>query len=135
MQAFGLSDGSSILVNLMEPPMQRDRRPDPGTLASPVEVANWIGEAVAAGITFEVLKETAITLVKRGWSPNAAPASADEVAATVVRHLTVCGYEDVFVSEVRKVDGHGWTLRGTADKTTFKGAADEDGKVVHVRVK
>lgn len=133
MEILGLPDGTALIVAGMESPPTVDERPDRGTLSIPVDVATWIGEAIAAGVTFEVLKEASVALVRKGWTKKGTTATAESVTQTVVHYLRSCGYVDIVVSGVRRITGQGWTLTGSADDSRFGAMADESGNVVHVR--
>ncbi|MET7771762.1 hypothetical protein [Nocardia sp. NPDC005366] len=134
-RVIGLSDGSVIVVSGIESPAEPEARPSDGTLSLPAEAAAWIGATVAAGITFDVLKLTAAGLVQRSWVKKQPPASAEALTETVIRYLRSNGYTDVQVTDIRKVDGEGWKLSGTANESTFRCLSDESGSVTHVRVK
>lgn len=135
MEVIGLADGAALVITEMVPPPKADEFPTPGTLWVPTEVATWVGEAIAAGVTFEVLKETSVALVRKGWTKKKTSATAELVTQVVLTYLRSCGYVEVCVSEVRRVAGQGWTLTGTADGVPFRGMADDGGNLVHVRVR
>ncbi|MGV9664351.1 hypothetical protein ACWDUL_21355 [Nocardia niigatensis] len=136
MQVIGLSDGSAIVLARVVDSGAPQPIPDEGTLSLPVEAVTWISDAVAAGVTFDVLKAAALGLVTRGWTPapGDSAASAETVTDTVIRYLRDCGYTDVQIAEIRKVDHQGWKLSGKASGYTFSGLADESGDVIHVRI-
>lgn len=133
MHVVGLRDRSSIIVDGLVAPAASDEL-DPGTLAAPSEVMAWISEAVAAGITFDVLKAIATGLIRCGWSRHARTVDAAGITAIVRDYLQSTGYTTITVKEVRKVADAGWSLSGTADGTNFRALADPDGAVTHVRV-
>jgi len=135
MEVLGLADGAALVITGMASPPTADEPPAQGTLSLPAEVATWIGEAVAAGVTFEVLKEASVALVRQGWTKKGTTATAESVTQAVVQYLCSCGYIEIVVSEVRRVSGQGWTLTGTADGSRFGGMADDGGNLVHVRVR
>lgn len=135
MEVVGLPDSTAIVITGLVAPTTVGDHQTQGTLALPTEVATWIGEAVAAGVTFEVLKEASVALLRRGWTRRASPATVGSVTEAVVQYLHSCGYVDVVVSEARRIDGQGWILTGTVDGSSFKGMADDGGSLVHVRVR
>jgi hypothetical protein len=135
VQVFSLGNGDVLLVTGLEPAEPVTQRPDSGTLFTPVEVAAWFGEAVAAGITFDALKTAAGALIRRGWSRRVKQRSADQVTETVKRYLDTNGYTGTVFSDIRKIDGKGWSFAGLVDDGTFKGLTDEHGNVIHVRVR
>ena len=135
VEILGLADGSALVIEGMDSPPTTVERPADGTLSVPMEVAIWVGEAIAAGVTFDVLKEAVVALVRRGWARKAEVATIGSVTQTVVEYLRSCGHVDIVVSEARRVDGQGWTLIGSADGSRFGAMADEGGNVVHVRVR
>lgn len=135
MQVFGLGDGDVLLVEGLEPAETVPQVPDSGTLFTPVEVAAWFGEAVAAGITFETLKTATEALIRRGWSKKVKLGSADQITQTVKRYLDTNGYTGIVFSDIRKVEGKGWSFAGLVDDGSFKGMTDQDGNVIHVRVR
>jgi hypothetical protein len=109
------------------------RRRD-GALSSEIEALEWVGEAVAAGITFEVLRSFAAHLIAQGWRRRPTDPSAEAISATLTSYLASVGYLDIRVSEVRRVAEQGWSIAGTADGEPFRGRADPSGQLVHVRV-
>lgn len=137
MHTFDTDDGGTIVVDGLEPPEAEiaPRRPD-GTLSGEVELAmaEWLGEAVAAGITFEVLRSCATQLMGKGWKPHRRQPSAATISATLTRYLSSIGYLDIRLTEVRQVAGQGWLLAATADGATVRGRADPSGQLLHVRV-
>jgi hypothetical protein len=135
VQVLGLSDGSVLLLDATPAASELPKAADDGTLALPVEVTSWIGEAVAAGVTFEVLKTIVVRLPRNASKAKAAPATAASVAETVETYMRSSGYRSVLVGEIRQVSGQGWTLTGTADGATFRARADEQGRVIHVRIR
>lgn len=135
MYVIGLRDGSSIVVDGLDAPPADPRNPESGTLAVPTEIMAWVGDAVAAGVTFDVLKEMAVSLVRRGWSRRTRTVDAAGVSTIVRDYLESTGYITIVVTEVRKVAGAGWSLTGTADDTSFRALADPQGEITHVRVK
>ncbi len=134
MYVVGLPDRSSIiLVGLVVPAADR-REPELGTLGASSEAVAWVGDAIAAGVTFEVLKEIAARLVLNGWSRRAMSVDAGGISSIVRRYLESIGHNSIEISEVRKVAEAGWSLTGTADGSSFRALADPDGEVTHVRV-
>lgn len=137
MHVVGLRDGSSIVFDGLVAPAGGawDPEPEPGTLSGPSEIVFWVGEAVAAGVTFDVLKEIVLGLVQRGWSRRTGMVDAVGVAAIVRNYLESTGYVEILVTEIREVEGAGWSLAGSADGARFRALADPHGAVTHVRVK
>lgn len=135
MEILGLPDGTALVLAGMESPPTVSERPVRETLSLPADVATWIGEAIAAGVTFEVLKEASVALVRKGWTKKKTTATAESVTQTVVHYLHSCGHVDIVVSSVRRIADEGWTLTGSADDSRFGAMADEGGNVVHVRVR
>lgn len=135
MYVVGLRDRSSIVVDGLVAPAGADgHEPEPGTLGAPSEFMTWMGDAVAAGITFDVLKAIATDLVRRGWSRHSRPVDATDITAIVREYLESTGYMTILVKEVRKVADAGWSISGTADGRSFRALAELHGEVTHVRV-
>lgn len=136
MRIFGLEDGSAIVVAALNAPSINAGPPVDGTLSLPLDVSAWIGEAVAAGITFDVLKSIVVALIRRGWAarPVPAPATATSVTTAAIDYLEWIGHTDVRLGEVRKVEGQGWRIGGTMGDGRFTVLADETGSIFHVRV-
>lgn len=138
MLVCALEADAAIVVEGWVEPVPDPHVPAEGTLSLPGEVFAWVGEAAAAGVTFEVLKSIAVGLARRGWSldsQESATIDAGTVTATVRKYLQDCGFLAVTVEEVRKIDGEGWVLVGEADNRAFRAIADPDGRVLYVRVK
>lgn len=135
MYIVGLRDRSSIVVNgLVAPTVADGHEPEPGTLGVSTEVMAWIGGAVAAGVTFDVLKGIAADLVRRGWSRQAKDVDAAGITAIVRAYFESAGYTTIVVNEVRRIANAGWSISGTADGTGFRATADLHGEVTHIRV-
>lgn len=134
MEVLGLIDGTVLVISGMKAPAIPAESPVPGTLSLPAEVGTWVAEAIAAGVTFDVLKEITLALVRKGWSTAGKQATAESVTHTVVSYLNSAGYVDVGVTEVRHIAGEGWTVAGSADGSRFRGMASDNGSLIHVRV-
>lgn len=135
MYVVGLRDRSSIVVNgLVAPICADDQGPDSGTLGAPVEVMAWVGEAVAAGVTFDILKEISTGFVRRGWTRRTRHVDAGGITVIVREYLESTGYLTVNVKEVRKIADAGWSVSGTANGSNFRALSDLLGEVTHVRV-
>jgi len=131
-----MDDGSAIvLINRRAEDSLLPQRPRDLLSSAPTEVALWVSEAVAAGITFDVLKSIALEVSHRGWAGGDGRVGAERVTATVTDYLLSSGYLDVQMSEIRQVAEQGWIARGTADGKAFLARSDESGNVVHVRVR
>lgn len=135
MEVVGLPDGAALVVEGMEAPEIAPERPAEGTLGGPIEIAGWVGDAVAAGVTFDVLKEVAVSLLKRGWRRRSTPATAESITRAVESYLRSCGYVDIRVTEIRLIARQGWILNGVANGAPFSGLTDESGNVIHVNVR
>ena len=134
VQILGLADGSVLLID--EAAISESTPvADDGTLSLPVEMSSWIGEAVAAGITFDVLKTIVLRLQRKTPKIADGPTTATSVREAVETYLRTSGYPTVVVDELRQVSGQGWTLTGTAGGAAFRARADEQGRVIHVRVR
>ena len=131
-----MPDGSAVIFADIEAPADVvDAPPNAdGVLGLPVEVATWLVDVVAAGVTFDVLKLIMATLIRRGWRKSSASATAESVTRAINLYLRSCGYVDIVFLEVRLVSGHGWALNGTANGVLFQGLTDETGSIIHVRV-
>jgi hypothetical protein len=121
-----LDDGS---VLLLDGPAPVTSEPTEGTLGG--EVVHFVIDAIAGGVTFDVLKRIAGHLP---GSRQHEPASADTVRDTVTEYLFRSGYAHVDVTELRKVGSSGWTVEGTADGDAFHALSDITGVVTHVRL-
>ncbi|MBV9484769.1 MAG: hypothetical protein JO246_01790 [Frankiaceae bacterium] len=106
-----------------------DERPD-GVLSG--EIVHFAIDAIAGGITFDVLKRIASRLA--GPSSKTQAASADLVRDAITEYLLRSGYVRVEVAELRKVGDTGWVVTGTADAETFRALSDSSGAVIHVRL-
>lgn len=135
VKPFVLDDGSTILVVGAVAEVEVADHVD-GTLSRSVEVAAWISEAVAAGITFDVLKRIGRDLVKRDDSGDVAAPEADPAAVVdaVLWHLASVGHSEAAIEEIRKVEGQGWVLRGVCLSGLITARADEAGRVIHLRI-
>ena len=121
-----LEDGS---VLLLDAPLTSTPSPTEGVLSG--EVVHFLVDAIAGGVTFDVLKRVAARLtVPHG----PAPASADVVRDAITEYLLRSGYGEVDVTELRKVGDSGWTVNGTADADHFHALSDITGSVIHVRL-
>ncbi|GAA3536738.1 hypothetical protein [Kribbella ginsengisoli] len=134
MDIVTLDDGSSILLTEVDVYGPAEVGQPDGTLGAG-EVESFVVEAVAAGITFDVIKALVAGLVARGRMRLKRPVDAASVRDVVVGYLLSSGFSDVKATEVRHVPGHGWSLRGTADSMAFEALGDEAGQLVHVRVR
>jgi len=132
---FGLPDGSMLILGGTPERPASSKVNDEDTLSLPIEVTAWVGEAVAAGITFDVLKAMSSRLLRSGWRVSEAPATATSVTASVEAYLRSSGYLAVEVQEVRQISGQGWSVAGKVDKAKFQARSDEQGRVIHVRVR
>lgn len=136
MWAYGMGNGNALVLSFEQVQVATRDAPDPDLLATaPAELASWVGEAVAAGVTFEVLRRVAVEAVRRGLTRQGQPANASQVTATITAYLLSCGYIDPQVSEIRLVEAQGWTARGSVDRGSFTARSDTSGNVVHVRVR
>lgn len=135
MEMLGLPDGSALVISGLERPQPTEELRPSGTLFSPSDVAAFAAEAVAAGITFDVLKGIVLSLVGKGWKRKDSTMTAEAVTRTVSDYLRANGYTKVSVTEVKCVAGEGWTLVGHADGCAFLGTATIDGRLMHVRVR
>jgi hypothetical protein len=137
LHTLGTDDGGAIVIYGLEPPHAdiASRRSD-GTLSGEVELAlaEWVGAAVAAGITFEVLRSCASQLIEKGWKPRTRQPSAETISSTLTEYLSSIGYLDIRLSEVRQVADQGWLIAATADGAIVRGRADRSGQLLHVRV-
>jgi hypothetical protein len=132
---FMTDDGGALVVDGLEPPPAEGQPAARcGILGAEVETLGWVGGAIAAGITYDVLRSLAAQLVRSGWRPRPEEPTIGSVSATVTNYLTSVGYLDVRLSDVRKVAGQGWAIAGTADGTPVRGRADVSGQLLHVRV-
>ena len=132
---YATDDGGAIVINGFEPPLGGARpKPREGTLSAEIAALEWVGEAVAAGVTFEVLRSFAAHLIDSGWQRNPIPPSIESVSATVTEYLSSLGYLDIRLTEVRRVGDQGWSIAGTADGASVRGRADPSGQLLHVRV-
>jgi hypothetical protein len=122
-----LEDGSVLLLD--SPPSSTPPPPTEGVLSG--EVVHFLIDAVAGGVTFDVLKRAATRLTVP-HKPE--PASADVVRDAITEYLLRSGYEQVDVTELRKVSDSGWTINGTADADRFHALSDITGSVIHVRL-
>lgn len=132
---FALVDGGTLILDGFSPPAQTPvvTRSE-GTLAGDLTALEWIGDAIAAGITFDALKALAAQMISHGWNRTPAQPSAESIAATATRYLSSVGYIDITVSEIRLVADAGWTFAGTANGRPLRGRAEPSGQLVHVRV-
>jgi hypothetical protein len=121
-----LEDGS---VLLLDAPPSVAPSPTEGVLSG--EVVHFLVDAIAGGVTFDVLKRVAARLTVP-HEPK--PASADVVRGAITEYLLRAGYEQVDVTELRKVSDSGWTVSGTADADRFHALSDISGSVIHVRL-
>ena len=119
-------DGS---VLLLDAPPSSTPSPTEGVLSG--EVVQFLVDAIAGGVTFDVLKRVAARLTD---SNKPEPASADVVRDAITEYLLRSGYGQVDVTELRQVGDSGWTVRGTADADHFHALSDVTGSVIHVRL-
>jgi hypothetical protein len=121
-----LGDGS---VLLLDAPPASTPSPTEGVLSG--EVVHFVVDAIAGGVTFDVLKRVAARLT---LPHKPEPASADVVRDAITEYLLRSGYGQVDVAELRKVGDSGWTVNGTADADHFHALSDITGSVIHVRL-
>jgi hypothetical protein len=119
-------DGS---VLLLDAPPSSASSPAEEVLSG--EVVQFLVDAIAGGVTFDVLKRMAARLTD---PHKPGPASADAVRDAITEYLLRSGYGLVDVTELRKVGDSGWTLKGTADADRFHALSDVTGSVIHVRL-
>jgi len=119
-------DGS---VLLLDAPPSSAPSPAEGVLSG--EVVQFLVDAIAGGVTFDVLKRVAARLTDPR-KPELA--SADVVRDAITEYLLRSGYGLVDVTELRKVGDSGWTVNGTADADRFHALSDVTGSVIHVRL-
>lgn len=135
LYAFTTDDGAAVVVDGFEPPTQGESpQRDDGTLSAEVEALEWVGEAVAAGVTFEVLRSLAAHLIAGGWRQRQPEPSIEAIGATLTEYLTSLGYLDIQLAEVRRVGDQGWLITGAADGAVVQGRADPSGQLLHVRI-
>jgi hypothetical protein len=94
------------------------------------EVVHFVIDAIAGGVTFDVLKRIAGRLAP---APKV-DASGDDVRDALTEYFLRSGYTRVAVTELRKVGDSGWAVNGTADGDAFHALSDSTGAVTHVRV-
>lgn len=136
MEAIGFTDGSVLVIVGLEPPPSPTKIPAPGTLSVPGDITYWIAEAVAAGVTFDVLKATVSSLMTKGWNRQSiSETTAESITQSVLAYLSICGYENMRITEARLVQDGGWTFAGTADDCKFSGIADVHGNLIHIHVR
>jgi hypothetical protein len=121
-----LEDGS---VLLLDAPAPDSAPPQKGVLSG--EAMHFVVDAIAGGVTFDVLKRIASRLTTSSDNHHA---SADVVRDAITEYLLRSGYSQVDVTDLRKVGDSGWTVRGNADNDTFHALSDNSGAVIHVRL-
>jgi hypothetical protein len=127
-------DGGTLVVDGYQPPATAEVVRRDGTLSGELAALEWVGEALAAGITFEALRFFGSQLLQSGWRRQPAEPSIDSISATVTAYLSSVGYLDIHLTEVRQVIDRGWSIVGTADGSPVHGRADPSGQLLHVRV-
>jgi hypothetical protein len=125
-QIVPLEDGSVLLCD--DAPSASSPAPQ-GVLGG--ELTHFVVDAVAGGVTFDVLKRIASRLTA-SREPSAVP--ADDVRDAVTAYLLRSGYRNVNQTELRQVGEHGWTIEGTADGEPFHALSDPAGRVIHVQL-
>lgn len=134
MTVLVLDDGSALLINQAPTAPLDDQPADDGTLSTLQEVQGFLVDAVAAGITFDVLKAMVVSLAQRGHLAPRRLVGASDVRAALESYFRGAGYLDVRINELRKINDEGWLARGVVDTAPFQALADVDAQVVHVRV-
>jgi hypothetical protein len=82
-----LGDGSSLRITGLEPSAAPTQSPpEEGTLSTVQEVQSFVSEAIAAGITFELLKTLVLSLARGGHLMVRRTATADDVRNTLQRY-------------------------------------------------
>jgi hypothetical protein len=120
-----LEDGSVLLLDAS---VRASVPSTEGVLSG--EVVRFVIDAIAGGVTFDVLKRIASRL---GTSPKA-DASGDDVRDAITEYFLRSGFTQVDVTELRKVGDSGWAVTGTADGDTFHALSDSTGAVTHIRL-
>lgn len=136
LNVITLQDGSTLVLTDVHP-AAGDQPPAPvadGTLSTIHEVQAFVAEAVAAGITFDVLKAAVRRLGERDAAPPPA-ATADQVRSTVEAYFLDAGYDDVRIAELRRIGSEGWTVDGNVDGESFRAISDASARVVHIRLR
>jgi hypothetical protein len=132
---YATDDGGAIVVKgFAPPPGAHSSKSRDGTLSAEIAALEWVGDAVAAGITFEVLRSFAAHLIDSGWKRDRIAPSIESVSAAVTEYLSSVGYLDIRLTEVRRVSDQGWSIAGTADGAHLRGRADPSGQLLHIRV-
>jgi hypothetical protein len=135
MNIVGLESGSAIIIDGYDRPNVDTIDYNNGTLMTPADILSWIGDAVAAGITFDVLKTIGVTLVAKGWKKGKALSTAEDVKKTIDNYLRSCGYFEIRYTEIKHINGEGWALSGQIDGKSLKSLTDESGQIIYVRIK
>jgi hypothetical protein len=138
-EAVSCEDGSSLLIGgfVVGEATGVDggaNESKPSGTRGVTEVSMWVLEAVAAGITFDVLKQSLAALIHKGRALRQPPADAAGVRQAVVDFLKDRGYVDITVNETAHAPGEGWRLAGIADDDLFEALAEPTGQLIHVRV-
>ena len=130
-----LADGSWLI--LLDTP--KDEEAHPAGTTTPTdgvlsgEFLQLFGEAVAAGVSYEMLKAAAVQIARKtGLIRDAA--DAESICRTVTEFLLRVGHTDVTVTDVLQVPEHGWRVQGTVDGQAFVATSDETGRVTHLRI-
>lgn len=123
-----LDDGSVLLI---DSPVREEPQATSQGVLSGGELVHFVVDAVAGGVTFEVLKRIASQLT-RSESPT--PVDATTVTDELGKYLLRFGQGAITMKEVRKVGDHGWTATGTVGGRVFYATSDDSGRVIHVRV-
>lgn len=136
MHVVTLSDGSTLLLT-DAPPLEADRSSSTpavaeGTLSNIHDLQVFLAEAVAAGITFDVLKATVRRLGFPRSDPQP-PATAADVRAAVEAYFLDAGYDEIRIDELRRVGSDGWTVDGRVDGESFRALSDASAYVVHIQ--
>jgi len=127
-----LDDGSVLLLPPDTHEHERPTGPADGTL-SVADVPGFVVDAVASGITFDVIKAAVRDLVARHRLAEPAVATADQVRDVITSYLLASGYLDVAVVEIRHLPQQGWTVQARADDESFRAWSDESGQLIHLR--
>lgn len=135
-EVVALRDGSVVLATVDARQISATQQPVERALDAidvATEISRFMADTVSAGITFELLKIGVLRLIDR-FHLRPMQTSASAVRDAVRGFLSESGYVRIVFTQVKHVQGEGWTTAGVADDAAFRTMCDEAGVLLHIQI-